>query len=190
MTALGKFKGPLKCIPYTMEKYLTFSLGNLSFKDSLQFMPSSLDQLVENLKKKGRDNFPLLDDEFGNHADLFIRKGVYPYEFMDRWERFDDTQLPPKDAFYSELKQEGISDEDYAYAMQVWNTTGMKTLGDYHDVYLRSDTLLLASVFEAFRDVCLEVYHLDPAHYLSSPGNYFSLLFVLYFNILITLLRL
>ena len=101
---------------------------------------------------------------------LLARKGVYPYEHMDGWERFAETQLPPKEVFYSKLRGEGISKDDYAHAQNVWTTFGCKNMGDYHDLYLRTDVLLLADVFESFRKTCLRQYGLDPAHYFTSPG--------------------
>ena len=101
---------------------------------------------------------------------MLLRKGVYPYEYMDSWEKFDETTLPPKEAFYSNLNLEDISDEDYAHAQKVWDVFEINNLGEYHDLYVQSDTLLLADVFEKFRDKCTEIYELDPAHFLSAPG--------------------
>ena len=89
---------------------------------------------------------------------------------MDSWERFNKTSLPDKEAFYSKLKLEDITDEDYEYARKVWEVFGIKNLGKYHGPYVQSDTLLLADVFENFRDKCIEIYGLDPAHFLSAPG--------------------
>ena len=82
---------------------------------------------------------------------LMQRKGVYPYEYMDSWERFEETRLPPREAFYSNLNMEGISDKDYEHAQQVWNIIDEKTLGEYHDIYLKTDVLLLADIFENFQ---------------------------------------
>ena len=90
---------------------------------------------------------------------LMIRKGVYPYEYMDGWEKFEGTNLPPKDAFYSRLSMKGIGDRHYEHAQQVWNTMEKKTLGCYHDTYLKTDILLLADIFETFRDTCLKNYN-------------------------------
>ena len=96
---------------------------------------------------------------------LMIRKGVYPYEYMDGWEKFEEAGLPPKDAFYSGLNMKGISDQDYEHAQQVWNTMEKKTLGWYQDTYWKTDVLLLADVFETFWDTCFKNYKLDPAHF-------------------------
>ena len=100
---------------------------------------------------------------------LMIRKGVYPYEYMDRWEKFEETSLPPKDSFYSRLNMKGISDHDYEHA-QIWNTMEKKALDWYHDTYLKTDVLPLADLFETFRNTCLKDYKLDPAHFYTSPG--------------------
>ena len=100
---------------------------------------------------------------------LLLRKGVYPYEYMDSWERFEETSLPNK-AFYSSLNMEDITDVDHRHAKRVFKSLNNKNLGDYHDLYVQSDTLLLADVFENFRNKCIEIYELDPAHFLSAPG--------------------
>ena len=84
---------------------------------------------------------------------MLLRKGVYPYEDMDNWEKFDETTLPPKEAFYSKLNLKGIKDEDYTHAQKVWKVFGIKNRGEYHDLYAKSDALLLAGVFENFRNV-------------------------------------
>ena len=89
---------------------------------------------------------------------------------MDGWKRFKEKSLPDKESFYSELNNEHITDEDYAQAQKVWDTFKVKNLDEYLDLYVQSDTLLLADVFENFRDKCIEIYELDPAHFLSAPG--------------------
>ena len=105
-----------------------------------------------------------------NKFVLLLRKGVYPYECMDSWEIFNEKSLPDKKAFYSELYMEDITDEDYAHAQKVFKEFGLKNLGDYHDLYVQCDTLLLADVFENFRNKCIEIYELDSGHFLSAPG--------------------
>ena len=99
-----------------------------------------------------------------------IIRGVYPYEFIDSWKKFDEKHLPPKKAFYNRLNMKGISDQDYEHAQQVWNTMERKTLGCYHDTFLATDVLLLADVFETFRNACLKKFKLDPAHFYTAPG--------------------
>ena len=101
---------------------------------------------------------------------FIIKKGVYPYEYMDNWKRFNEKSLPNKEYFYSELNKEGITDEDHKHAQKVWKIFNVKNLGEYHDLYVQSDTTLLADVFDNFRNKCLEIYELNPAHFLSAPG--------------------
>ena len=101
---------------------------------------------------------------------LRLRKGIYPYEYMDSWNRFNENTIPPKEAFYSELNLENIPDKDYEYVKKEWVAFKIKNLGEYHDLYVQCDTFLLADVFENFRNKCIEIYKLDPAHFLSAPG--------------------
>ena len=105
-----------------------------------------------------------------NKFILLLRKCVYPYEYMDNWERFDETSLPDKELFYSSLNMEIIDDIDYRHDNNVFKKFKLKNLEEYHDLYVQSDTLLLADVFENFRNMCIKVYELDPAHFLSLPG--------------------
>ena len=132
-------------------------------------MAASLDKLVNNLPK---DDFGDLEKHYtGEKFNLLTRKGVYPYEYMDSLEKLKETKLPLKKAFYSRLNGEDISDEDYQHAIKVWETFEMKTLQDYHDLYNEADVLLLADVFENFRDICIKNYKIDPAHYYRAPGS-------------------
>ena len=105
-----------------------------------------------------------------NKSILLLRKGVHPYEYRDSWRRFDETSLPDKEAFYCNLNMEDILDVDHRHTKRVFESFNNKHLGDYHDLYVQSDTLLLADVFENFRNKCTEIYELDPAHFLSAPG--------------------
>ena len=108
--------------------------------------------------------------ESKDKSNLVTQKGVYPYEYLDSFDKYDDTRLPPQGAFYSFLKEEHISDADYTHAKNVWKAFNMETMGDYHDLYLKTDVLLLADIFENFRAMCLKHYSLDPTHYFSAPG--------------------
>ena len=101
---------------------------------------------------------------------MLLRKGVYPYEYMDSWEKFNETSLPSKKDLYSNLNMENIGDIDYRHGNNVFKGFKLENLGDYHDLYVQSDTLLLVDVFEKFRDMCIKEYKLDPAHFLSLPG--------------------
>ena len=101
---------------------------------------------------------------------LLLRKGVYPYEDMDGWDKFNETSIPSKESFYSNLTMENISETDYRHANNVFKTFKLNNLGDYHDLYVQSDTLLLADIFENFRKACIKTYELDPTHFISLPG--------------------
>ena len=102
---------------------------------------------------------------------LLLRKGIYPYEYIDSWERFDENTIPPKEAFYSELNLENITDKDYEHVKKVLEVFEIKNLGEYHDLCVQCDTILLADVFENFRNICIKICELDPAHFLSAPGS-------------------
>ena len=154
----------INAIPNNMEKYMAFMLGNhLTFIDSFQFMSSSLDRLVSNLPKEA---LKYTSEVFkGKRLDSMSQKGVYPYHYMDSSEKFSQTELPTKDQFYSVLNDQHITDDEYDHAKKVWKTFKIKTMGEYHDLYLGSDVLLLVDVFESFRKTCLQYYKLDPCHY-------------------------
>ena len=159
----------INAIPNNMEKYMAFMLGNhLTFIDSFQFISSSLDKLVSNLPKEA---FKYTSEEFtGKELSLISQKGVYPYDHMDSFEKFDQMELPTKDQFYSILNDQHITNDEYNHVKKVWKTFNIKTMGEYHDLYLKSDVLLLADVFESFRKTCLQYYKLDSCHYFTSPG--------------------
>ena len=183
---LGFSEGNIDCIPNNEERYISFTkriqVGSyttteaetkplhhkLRFIDSFKFMGTSLDNLVNNLPKEDFNN--VKGYYTGDKLSLLTRKGVYPYDYMNSLERLKETQLPPREAFYSKLNDEGISDEDYQHAQKVWKTFQMKTLKDYHNLYNQVDVLLLADVFENFRDICIKNYKLDPAHYYTAPS--------------------
>ena len=169
MQRIGEVAPDLKCIANNMEKYISFTMGGLRFIDSMQFMPNSLEQLAASTKP---DDLKIMMQFEGDpyRRSLLTRKGVFPYEHMDSFERFNEESLPPKEAFYSKLKMEGITDEDYEHAQRVWESRECNTLQDYHDLYLATDTVILADIFENFRETCLKHYGLDPAHYYTSPG--------------------
>ena len=126
-------------------------------------------KLDEKLKKKFRNTFNFSNNDI-NKFVLLLRTGVYPHEFMDEWEKFNETALPEKEEFYSNLNMEEITDADYMHGKRVCKDFEIKDIGEYHDLYLKSDTLLLADVFESFRKMCLKIYQLDPAKFVSAPG--------------------
>ena len=161
---------PLKinAIPNNMEKYMAFMLGNhLTFINSFQFMSSSLEKLVNNLPK---DYLIYTSKVFkGKKLNLMSEKGVYPYDFMDSFEKFNQTELPAKEHFYGILNDQHITNDEYDHARKVWKAFKLRNMGEYHDLYLGSDVLLLTDVFENFRKTCLQYYKLDPCHYFTSP---------------------
>ncbi|GET55718.1 uncharacterized protein LOC110249295 [Rhizophagus irregularis DAOM 181602=DAOM 197198] len=190
-------------IPYNMEKYMAFKLGSLRFIDSLQFMKSSFDKLASNLGAEkcraqecsnpqhlwridaGRcfahpKNFKITRSQIPPELlEIYLKKGVYPYEYMDDWKKFEKTSLPPKGAFYSKLNKTHISDKEHEYAQYVWEKAGCKTMQDYHDIYLKTDVLLLADIFQNFREMALKKYGLDPLWYYSTPGFAWDALFLM-----------
>ena len=105
-----------------------------------------------------------------NKFVMLLRKGVYPYEYMDSWEKFNENALPPKKDFYSNSNLEDISDEDYKHAQKVWDVFEIRNLGEYHDLYVQSDTLLLSDIFEDFRNMYYNKYELDPVYFVSAHG--------------------
>ena len=158
-----------------MEKYVSFQLGNLRFLDSLQFLGpgSSLDKLAKNLSE-----FHHLKEQFEEvwsfekpeNMDLLCKKGIYPYSYMKTFQEFEETCLPPKEAFRNDLTGDDITEEEYKFAQQVWCTMNCESMGEYHDIYLYQDIFLLADIFEEFRKTCIKHYNLDPAHYYTIPG--------------------
>ena len=160
----------INVIAQNAEKYMAFYIGkHLSFIDSFAFMSSSLDKLAGNLEDR---DFIYTKDYFTDPVqfNLMKRKGVYPYDYMDSFSKFNDRELPKREDFYSLLRGENISEDDYSHAQNVWNTFNLQNMGEYHDLYLKTDILLLTDVFENFRKTCLTYYKLDPLHYISSPG--------------------
>ncbi|CAB4008874.1 Gastrula zinc finger [Paramuricea clavata] len=169
MQGVAELGEKIEVIANNMQKYMSFTVGKqLVFIDSMQFMSSSLEALVKNLNN---DRFGRMQSEWqGEELEMLLNKGVYPYDYMSCWEKFGEKSLPEKSAFYSSLYKEEVSDDDYLRACNVYEKFSCKNLGDYHDLYLKTDVLLLADVFEDFRRVCLDSYKLDPAHYISAPG--------------------
>ena len=136
-------------------------------------MTSPLSSLVSNIS-----SFPMLSRQVMTEADLgkdislLTKKGIYPYDYMDSFERFKETRLPPQKRFYNKLGRCHITGEEYERAKQVWKEFEIKNMGEYHDLYLITVVLLLADVFEKFGEVCYYKYSygLDPVHYYTSPG--------------------
>ena len=178
--------GYIDCIPNNEEKYISFSKTiktgeyknkngetkdknfKIVFKDSLKFMAWSLEALVNNLPEGALNN---LNKYFtSKQVNLLKQKGFFPYDYMDSIEKLKDTKPPTQKAFYSKLTGKGINNYNYRHVLNVWNTWKMKTFKEYLELYNVTDVLLLADVFENFRDVCLKNYGLDPVYYFTAPG--------------------
>ena len=183
---LGVTEGNIDCIPNNEENYISFSKTIITgeytnkkgetknkyfkiiFKDSLKFMASKLAALVGNLPE---DGFKNLNKYFTpKQVKLLKQKGFFPYDYMDNIEKLKDNKPPPQKAFYSKLKGKGINESSYNHVLNVWKSFNMKTFKDYLKLYNVTDVLLLADVFENFRDLCLKNYGLDPVYYYTAPG--------------------
>jgi hypothetical protein len=174
--ALSVFKNSkIDVIGQSLEKYLTLTWDEtLTFKDSLQFMPGSLEALVACLLESGKDKFVQLRKAFEGATDeegidLLLRKGVYPYDYMNDASRLDEDRLPAREHFFSTLTNRECSEKDYAHAQRVWAKFNCRTLLDYHNLYLKVDVLQLADVFESFRNSNHTHFGLDPSYYVSAP---------------------
>ena len=182
-------KKKIDVIAQNSEKFINIGFDSLSVKDSFSFITASLDKLVsmtkyDNTDEKERSKWVLRDNWQSNFRysskndiiktekclDLLTEKGVYPYDYMNAFEKFNDEQLPSKEQFYSRLTEEDITNDDYNKAKQVWKHFDIKNMGEYHDLYLKTDVLLLTDVFENFRDLCLSYYGLDPVYYYTLPN--------------------
>lgn len=150
----------IEIIPTNTEQFIGFSIGNLRFIDSCQFLTTSLDKLVSVLLDSGRDKFVHTTEHFREknlpNLDILFKKGVYPYEEIQSYADLEATRLPPQAAFYSQLNECGITDAEYRRAEEIWTTLGCTNMIDYHNLYLTTDVLLLADVFENFRDLGMQ----------------------------------
>ena len=158
-------------IPRNSERYLSFMLGPLQFKDSYQFLAESLSTLVTNLSQKGSVRFRnvnrwVLNEE---QREMMKRKGVFPYSYFSRWDILKENQLPSREKFTNDIDGSDCSIDDYNFAHRMWAINNCVTMKDYLEIYLKADVLLLADCFENFRDNCITGYEIDPSHYFSSP---------------------
>ncbi|KYM97826.1 hypothetical protein ALC62_11480 [Cyphomyrmex costatus] len=182
----NRYDGKVYLLPVTKENYIAFTkyvkdtasgswrgtdIMQLRFVDSYKFLSSSLEKLVSYLDKS---KLKITQSIFSNlntqEFDFLTRKGVFPYEYVDNFDKLNETSLPPREAFYSSLTNEDVSVDDYQHATDVWQRFHINTLGEYSDLYLKTDVLLLADIFENFRDTCMESYGLDPTYYFTLPG--------------------
>lgn len=158
-------------LPRTTENYISISYGNyntkLVFLDSYRFTLKSLADIARSLEP---EDFRLLRQAFPEDWQLLTQKGIYPYEYIDSLEKLQESSLPPLSSFYSTLTESTPSPADYSRAQKVWNTFGCKTLLDYHDLYLKTDVLILADAFEKFRHFFLSRHSIDPCYCYSAPG--------------------
>lgn len=196
-------KGDLEIIPINSEHYISITkviwnatAGSktrrnikLRFIDSFRFMPAALSQLAALIpsEKKHILHRVCEKDYTKEQITMLERKGVFPYDYVDSFERLSETSLPAREAFYNKLNDEEISCEEYEFACSIWNKFKLKTLGEYSELYMKTDILLLADVFENFRNTCHAIYKLDPAHYFTSPGLSFDAM-LKYTNVKIELL--
>ena len=177
----------IEAVAKNMEDYLSFSLKvtssnrkrrfdgqmvqqcyRIRFIDTCQFLPSSLENLVKNLEK---NQFNAMRHHFSNSdIEKLTRKQIYPYDYMSCWDRFSELQLPDKSDFYNKLTQADVNNDDFEHAQHIWSHFKINNMGEYHDIYLKTDVLLLADVFESFRTSALQHYQLDPVHYITLPA--------------------
>ena len=141
---------------YNLEYIKRKKSGKLLFK-CFNCKIKSFEEFDEDLIKKFKNTYRFFNEDIDKFM-LLLRKGVYPYEYMDDWDRFNEEKLPNKSDFYSSLNVEDISEIDYRHATKVFNRFNIKHLGEYHDLYVQSDTLLLAEIFNSFRNLCIETY--------------------------------
>ena len=168
MQAISKVE--VSCIPKNTEKYISLSLGQQRFIDSAQFLLASLDKLVAVNQPEA---FQITAQHESNETrrKLIMCKGVYPYQYMDSWGCFEETQLLPKEAFYGKLSDENITRRTMPMRGRSGRPFGARPWGNYSSLYCRIDVLLLADVFEIFLKTCLCQYGLDPAPYYTSQAS-------------------
>lgn len=197
----GQQNKEISCIPNNEERYISFSkiitVGKaydeeqeqdvdvkfeIRFLDTIAFMNSSISDLVDNLASGNntitdlRKAFPNTSKHFTNDEQfkLMTMKGIYPYDFIDSYDKLNVKMLPEQDKFYSRLYDSNCSDEDYKQACTVWKTFKCKSFLDYHNIYLKSDVLILADIWESFRNTCYKNYDLDCTYYFTAPGLSFD----------------
>lgn len=185
-----EIRGDLSIIPVNAEQYISFtktvwnSTQNLNvrekiklkFIDSCRFMADSLSKLASLVpSEEKRILYGVCQKDYSlEQIAMLERKGVFPYDYVNCIERLSETSLPSKECFYSRLNDEEIADEEYQFACEIWRNFQLKTLGEYSDLYLKTDVLLLADIFENFRNLCMNTYKLDPLHYYTAPGLSFD----------------
>ena len=186
-------KKKIDVVAQNSEKFINIGFDIFSVKDTFSFITASLDRLISmtkfnNTDEKDRSKWMLRDDWQSNFTysskndiiktekrlDLLTEKGVYPYDYMNAFDKFNDEQLPSKKQFYSRLSEEDITADDYKKAKQIWKHFNIQNMGGYHDFFLKTDVLLLTDVFEKYSDMCLSYYGLDPVYYYILPNFAFD----------------
>ena len=173
---LAKFVDDLaeiRVIPNTLEKYTNIETSQFKFIDTLQHMSSSLDKLVDSLAKRGIGSFSHLREEFPTEdptlLPLLVKKGLYPYSYVDSFDRFEDS-IPGIEQFTNDLTEIAPSVDEYARLTSICEKLGLETVGDLHDHYVKTDVILLADVLSNYRQMGLIEYGLDPLHYATAPA--------------------
>ena len=168
---MKKKHGPTRVIPTNMEKFLSLSVGQLQFLDSMQYTAgASLNELIKTLND---DEFYYTKQAFPNeeHFNLVKEKGIFPYDYFDHLDKLKDYNFPKRNQFFNTLADTECKVKEYLRAKLVWKKMKCKTFKDYHDIYLKTDVLLLPDFFEIFRQTCVINYGLDACHYYSAPGQ-------------------
>ena len=158
-----------KCIKYKSNLCFVRAMNETLFFKSIDCEKEYEKEINKELIERFANTYKFCNNDI-NKFIMLLRKGVYPYEYMDGWNKFNEELIPSKELFYSNLTLENISEVDYMHANNVIKMFELNNLGDYHDLYVRGDTLLLADVLKNFRNACLSNYELDPAHFVSLPG--------------------
>ncbi|CAH1122130.1 unnamed protein product [Ceutorhynchus assimilis] len=174
-----EIQGKIQLLRLNEEKYISFTKyienNNISFRfiDSFRFMANKLETLASYLDDKQKTvTRQYYSDE--TQFNLVTRKGVFPYKYIDCWDKLQENSLPPIQQFFSHLTNSTVSQDEYRHACNVWDTFNIKSIQEYAELYLKTDVLLLVDVFEQFRKVSLDTYQLDPLHYYTAPGFAFD----------------
>ena len=161
-------KIPFSCLPRNSNKFISIQIGPFIFKDIYLFLNKSFDYLASTISDEDRIS---LKQEFGEkNYKLLTKKGIYPYDYFDKKEKYSETELPKKEKFFNELNNKDISDEDYKHAITVFEKFKCENLLDYSILYLKTDICHLCDVFQKFSDFAYKTYNLDPRHSYTLPG--------------------
>ena len=163
----SKFTENIEIIATTEEKFMTFSFNSINFLDSYKFLADSLDNLVKNTSETELKH---TKEYFKENFKYACKKGIYPYEHVDDFNKFNEVGLPKYNDFYSKLKNSNYEKSEYIEAEKTYNEMKLSNFGEYHDFYLKCDVLLLCDIFENFRKLSLSYFKLDPVHYMSLPS--------------------